>query len=384
MKNKVIINGGGVAGLAMALFLKKANMESVLYEQAEEYRKVGGHFVLHPSGLNMLGMLGLRKETEENTHNLIDIAILDKDNHSLISEEDLAAMGLESMEEEDMPTFINAARHHLIDILYREALKRNIDIRFGKRLKEFTQEKDGVTVTFEDGDSDFGYILIGADGVKSKTRELLFPFPANPLKYSGKTGVFGMISKEELGEYEEYFTSDTSLMYFGEKDVFFVSKHHPTDADISWSLVSSESRKLSKKDFDNKSTDELKVDLASRFKDWDAPISQLIMSTNDIVAKQLYKIDLMEHYSHGRVVLIGDALHTADPHAGMGTTLALEDAMYLAKMLRDNDYDDAFYYYEHDRKPRAEKVFNSAAVFNDADGDMTDFAFFDDSIDSVW
>ncbi|MEN1968336.1 FAD-dependent monooxygenase [Lentibacillus sp. N15] len=106
------------------------------------------------------------------------------------------------------------------------------------------------------------------------------------------------------------------------------------------------------------------MDLAARFEGWEMLIKQLIEATDHIIAKQLYRIDLMEHYSHGRVVLIGDAFHTADPNAGMGTTLAFEDAMYLAKMLRDYDYEDAFNYFEHDRKPRAEKVFHSANLLD--------------------
>ncbi|WP_245183634.1 FAD-dependent oxidoreductase [Lentibacillus salicampi] len=99
----------------------------------------------------------------------------------------------------------------------------------------------------------------------------------------------------------------------------------------------------------------------------------------------LFEEDLIKDYSHGRVALIGDALHTADPNAGMGTTLGLEDAMYLSKMLRDHDYKDAFYYFEHDRKPRAEKVFRSASLLDNLDFDHAeDYAFFNDGIDAGW
>ncbi|MBU8773231.1 FAD-dependent oxidoreductase [Cytobacillus oceanisediminis] len=376
---QVIIVGGGIAGLAMSLFLKKANIESVIYEQAPAFGKVGGHFVIHPSGVQMLEMLGLGEEIKKNSHHLVDFAVLDKFNNPLFDEVEA------ELELEEMPYFINIARYHLIDVLYKEAVKQGIDIHFGKRLKGFIQEAEGVNVTFEDGTKDFGSILIGADGVRSKTRELLFPFPANPLKYLGKTGVYGMIETEKLGELKEYFTTDTSLMYFHDNFNFFVSKHHPTDEEISWSLISTEPRKIAKKDFEGKPIEELKADLAARFNGWEMPIQQLIEATDHIIAKQLFRIDLMEHYSHGRVVLIGDALHTADPNAGMGTTLAFEDAMYLAKMLRDYDYEDAFYYFEHDRKPRAEKVFHSANLLDNLEFDnVEDYAFFNDGVEATW
>ncbi|MFD1067939.1 FAD-dependent oxidoreductase [Oceanobacillus locisalsi] len=381
MKNKVIIIGGGVAGLAMSLFLKKANIDSVLYEQAKAYRKVGGHFVIHPSGVQMLEILGLSEEIKKNSHHIVDFAVLDKDNKPLFEETELEA----ELEFEEMPYFINIARFHLIDLLYKEVVSQGIDIQFGKRLEGFTQDAEGVNVTFEDSTEDFGSILIGADGVRSKTRELLFPFPANPLKYLGKTGVYGMIETEKIAKFKEYFTTDKSLIYFHDNFNFFVSKHHPTDEEISWSLISTEPRKIAKKDFEGKPIEELKVDLAARFEGWEMPIQQLIEATDHIIAKQLYRIDLMEHYSHGRVVLIGDALHTADPNAGMGTTLAFEDAMYLAKMLRDYDYEDAFYYFEHDRKPRAEKVFHSANLLDNLELDnVEDYAFFNDGDGTTW
>lgn len=379
MKNKVIIIGGGIAGLAMSLFLKKANIGSIVYEQAKAYGKVGGHFVIHPSGVRMLEMLGLGDEIKKNSHHLVDFAVLDKDNNPLLEEVEA------DLELEENPYLINIARFHLIDVLYKEALKQGIDIQFGKRLKGFTQEAEGVNITFEDGTEDLGSIVVGADGARSKTRELLFPFPANPLKYSGKTGVYGMIRTEKLGELKEYFTTDTSLMYFHDNFNFFVSKHHPTDEEISWSLISREPRKIAKQDFEGKPLEELKKNLAERFEGWEMPIAQLIEATDHIIAKQLYRIELMKHYSHVRVVLIGDALHTADPNAGMGTTLAFEDAMYLAKMLRDYDYEDAFYYFEHDRKPRAEKVFHSANLLDNLDFDQVDdYAFFNDGVEANW
>ncbi|MFS0562693.1 NAD(P)/FAD-dependent oxidoreductase [Terribacillus sp. 179-K 1B1 HS] len=379
MKNKVIIIGGGIAGLAMSLFLKKANIESVVYEQAEAYGKVGGHFVIHPSGVQMLELLGLGEEIKQNSHQIVDFAVLDQNNMPLFEEME------EEQEIEGMPHLINVARFHLIDVLYKKAMELGIDIQFGKRLKGFTQNEHSVHVTFEDGTEEVGSILIGADGVRSKTRELLFPFPSNPLKYLGKTGVYGMIETDKLGALKEYFTTETSLMYFHDNFNFFVSKHHPTDTEISWSLITTEPRKVAKKMFEGKPLEQLKADLAARFEGWEMPIQHLIQSTDHIIAKQLYRIDLMEHYSHGRIVLIGDALHTADPNAGMGTTLAFEDAMYLAKMLRDHDYEDAFYYFEHDRKPRAKKVFHSANLLDNLEFDnVEDYAFFNDGINASW
>jgi 2-polyprenyl-6-methoxyphenol hydroxylase-like FAD-dependent oxidoreductase len=379
MFDKVIIIGGGVAGLAMSLFLKRANIDSAIYEQSPAYGKVGGHFVIHPSGIQILEELGLGNALMNNSHQITDFKVMDKEGNPLFEELEIGS------DMEEMPYLINIARFHLIDILYQKALEEGIEINFGKRLTSFIEEKDDINVYFEDGTEAKGKLLIGADGVRSRTRSILFPFPNCQLKYSGKWAVYGMVEIEKLGEHKEFFTSENSLMYFHENFNFFISKHHPTDNEISWSMIVNEERKIPKKQFEDKSIEDFRSDLADKFSDWDVPIKQLIENTDKFIPKQLFRTDLMTQYSHGRVVLIGDALHTADPNAGMGTTLGLEDALYLSKMLRDHDYEDAFYYYQIDRKDRAEKVFNSATILDNLDFENPeDFAFFGEGLNVRW
>ncbi|PAD29570.1 FAD-dependent oxidoreductase [Paenibacillus sp. 7523-1] len=379
MTKKIIIIGGGIAGLAMALFLKRANIESVVYEQATKYGNAGGNFVIHPSGVQVLEELGLGEVLKANSHQMTDIKVMDKGGNSIFGDMEMDG------EREGMPHLINIARFHLIDILYQKSIEQGIEINFGKRLKSFTEGDDHIQVFFEDGTEAKGTLLVGADGVRSKTRSILFPFPNYPLKYAGKWGVYGLVGLDKLNDHREFFDSETSLIYFHENFNLFISKHHPTDNEISWSMIVNEEKKVSKKHFEEKPIEAFRSDLANQFSDWEAPIKQLIENTDNFIPKQLFKIDLMNHYSYGRVVLIGDALHTADPNAGMGTTLGLEDALYLSKLLRDHDYDDAFHYYETDRKDRAAKVFNSASILDNLTLENTeDFAFFGEGLSVSW
>jgi 2-polyprenyl-6-methoxyphenol hydroxylase-like FAD-dependent oxidoreductase len=72
----------------------------------------------------------------------------------------------------------------------------------------------------------------------------------------------------------------------------------------------------------------------------------------------LYDIRSLPTWQRGRVLLIGDAAHAASPNSGQGASMALEDAMYLARLLRDSpgEYLRAFRQFETDRKPRVEAI----------------------------
>jgi 2-polyprenyl-6-methoxyphenol hydroxylase-like FAD-dependent oxidoreductase len=87
------------------------------------------------------------------------------------------------------------------------------------------------------------------------------------------------------------------------------------------------------------------------------PIPALIQATDSIVKLNVFDIASLPVWWHGRVALIGDAAHAVSPNAGQGASMALEDAMYLAKLLsRSEDYGQVFAQFERDRKPRVERI----------------------------
>ena len=106
------------------------------------------------------------------------------------------------------------------------------------------------------------------------------------------------------------------------------------------------------------SSEVLRKQLTDRYGDYYSPIPTLIARTRDIIALNVFDIQSLPRWHDGRVMLIGDAAHAVSPNSGQGGSLALEDAMYLAKLLRDwgADYAEAFARFEHDRKPRVERI----------------------------
>ncbi len=93
--------------------------------------------------------------------------------------------------------------------------------------------------------------------------------------------------------------------------------------------------------------------------DWAQPVPQLIQSAEVILDVPIHDVPSLPRWSAGRTVLIGDAAHAVAPHSGQGASMALEDAMFLAKLLRESDgasLEKVFTNFEQQRRPRTDNV----------------------------
>jgi 2-polyprenyl-6-methoxyphenol hydroxylase-like FAD-dependent oxidoreductase len=358
---KVLIIGAGTGGLALALFLEKAGIKSEIYEQAPEFSDVGASYAVHPNGTHVVSELGLADELLENSHQFSDYKIKNKAGETLLDKDIL------EVDDEVLEGYIYVTRYHLIDILQKEAKQKDIPIHMDKKLASLQQDTDSVTAYFEDRTEATGDILVGADGTNSTTREQIFPHEY--LRYNGKWAVFGMGAEGELGEAESFLEQEYISTYFEDDFNLTISKHHPTNKErLSWIFIQNQKRKVPKKDFDEKPEAEFKQAVAEKFSDFEEPLAEMIKNSRTFFPQQIFDVGLLPKFSFGRVVLIGDALQTTDPYSGMGATLSLEDGMYLAKMLRDHlDYEDAFYYYEFDRKDLVQKIHKQTEEMDNID-----------------
>jgi 2-polyprenyl-6-methoxyphenol hydroxylase-like FAD-dependent oxidoreductase len=91
---------------------------------------------------------------------------------------------------------------------------------------------------------------------------------------------------------------------------------------------------------------------------WEDRVPALIDATTDFIPPlNLFDVASLPRWSKGRAILIGDAAHAVSPHSGQGASVALEDAICLARQLRDKpDYAEALADFEAERRGRAEKI----------------------------
>ncbi len=343
-----MIVGCGIAGPATALFLRRAGIPAVIFEGRDEPDDHAGAFLnLMPNGLRVLEILGLLEEVSRAGHATNTFSFM-TESGSKIGELDL----------DDVPSpsrFKSVLiQRGLLNKILREAAHRSgISVTFGKRLIDLTERThDGVEVRFEDGTSARGPALIGCDGVHSRTRQLMLPGSPHP-SYTGLMNAGTILQQSPVP------ASTTMTMMFGRR-AFFGYQAVPT-GELYW-FSNFPSTNGIHQDGVQSGASEAKEQLKSLYASSPCPIPDIVQGLRGPIGLwPTYDLPSLPTWHSSRICLAGDAAHAASPSAGSGASLALEDALVLAKCMRDvRNLSDAFALYESRRKSRAEQIVRQA------------------------
>lgn len=343
----VLIMGGGIAGPVLGLALQKIGISCAIYEAYPYTDETGGGFNIAPNGVYILAQIGLAKELAELCAHATTAHFRDESG-SLIAQIPFGPEG----------TYKHAALSMSRALLYRtlaQVLKeREVPIYYEKRLVSYLDTEAGVEVSFDDGTTAKGSILIGADGVKSAVRKQMLPNGPLP-EFTGVIGVGGFVPLSALPPIPtEQWNSLT--FSFGPQG-FFGWGGAENDRLMWWSNYLRE-EPFEQAELSNLDWDPIKQDLLNNFGNWASPIPECIRNTATLLRHNIFDIRSLPSWKQGRVCLIGDAAHAVTPNSGQGASLALEDALMMAKLLRQhrNDYIQAFSDFERLRKPRCEYI----------------------------
>ncbi len=344
MSRTALIIGSGVAGPAMALFLRRLGWKPAVYEAADEPDDYTGSFLnVATNGLAVLDELGLRDRLLTDAHHCPRMVIWSGRGKRL-GEVPNGPAG----EPERASAVLR--RGWLHQVLREEATRQGIRFTFGARLTSITPlAGEAVRATFADGTSAEADLLIGCDGVGSVTREFVDPTAARP-EYTGLVGVGGFARSPGVAP-----TPDTQHFVFGRRSFFGYLVRD--DGEIYWfaNVTRPEPRAGEMRALTTESWLAELRDLHAG--DPDPVPAILAASSGDIRGYPVYDLQHVPQWSRGRVVAVGDAVHATSPSAGQGASLALEDTMSLAQCLRDApDHAAAFAAYQRIRQPRVEQV----------------------------
>lgn len=344
---KALIIGAGIAGPVAAILLRRAGIESAIYEAWPYSKGIGGGLQIAPNGMHVMDEIGLADE-------LISRGSI-AESFDFYSQEGgkLGSMNRDMARRFGQPA-VNVCRATLNEMLIDKAWCASVSLCFDKRLIKVEDRGDQPIVAyFADGTTAEGDFLIGADGVHSVTRRQVVPDGPTPFN-TGLIGFGGFVPHAVLDGRAIGLHVETT---FGQSGFFGYGycSPDPKDGVMWWSTQPA--RGMDAAMFRALDAPTLKQHLRGFHRGWHDPIPAIIEAAENIVITDTLDVATLPTWSRKRSLLIGDAAHATSPHAGQGASLALEDAMRLARLMQEGqELTATFQAFEAERRPRAEKI----------------------------
>lgn len=342
---KALVIGGGIAGTVAAIALQRAGIEAVVYEAyGRTADGVGSFLSLAVNGLDALSHFALDRVVQQKGFDTPTMTMQSGTGKVLAAFPNGVALpnGMVSQ---------TIRRSDLYMALRNEAVRRGIRVEYGKRLSEAEHgPRGGVVARFDDGTQAEGDLLIGADGLQSRTRRIIDP-AAPTARYVGLLNTGGFARGVTVA------SKPGVLNFVFGKRCFFGYVLHPNE-EVWWFANPPSAGELSRTELAAIGPEEWRARLLDLFAGDVTPAVEIIRATPEIMpAWNTYDFPTVPTWQKGRMIIIGDAAHAASPASGQGAAMAFEDAVVLAKCLRDQpDIAAAFVAYERLRRERVERV----------------------------
>jgi 2-polyprenyl-6-methoxyphenol hydroxylase-like FAD-dependent oxidoreductase len=330
---KVLIAGGGIGGLVLALGLHRAGIAAEIYESVEALRPRGVGINLLPHAVKELTALGLLDDLRRTGIETAELLYFNKYGKRIWREDRGLAAGYR------WPQFsIHRGRLHMLLLATVEARLGKGALRTGHHLAEFTERGDRVEATFVDRATGevaaraAGDVLIGADGIHSVVRKSFYPREGVP-RFSGR------LLWRAVTETVPFLTGRSMIMAGHQDRKFVAYPICPETAARGRSLVNwiaemtVGGEEPATRDWDRLADRNL---FAAAYASWQwdwLDVPALIAGAGEIYEYPLVDRDPLPRWSIGRVTLLGDAAHPMYPIGSNGASQAILDARALTEAL---------------------------------------------------
>lgn len=315
---KILIIGGGFSGMAAAIELRKSAVDVDLVEIDPGWRSYGAGISLGGATIRAFKTLGIADEFVRQGHGSDGIDLCTPTGTVL------AQLPTPKLAGSALPGGGAIMRPVLAKIMAEATRAAGANVKLGSTFTAIAQDAEGVEVTFTDGETKRYDLVIGADGLNSKTREAIFPEAPKP-KYTGQC-VWRMALPRPAGINRPTMWMGTPTVKIGVNPIsqtemyLFVTEDRPTNDRL-----------------DSTTFPQILSNLLARVP---APavqaIKEQINAQSQIVYRPLEGLLLPRPWYRRRVVLIGDAVHATTPHLASGACIGIEDAIVLALEIREN------------------------------------------------
>ncbi|GLZ31068.1 hypothetical protein Lesp02_32570 [Lentzea sp. NBRC 105346] len=328
----ILISGASIGGPALAYWLRQYGFDVTVVERAPAPRAGGQAVDVRGPALDVIDRMGLLDEVRELCTGMRGMTVVDPEGNELFSSTERTLTGGEL----DSPD-IEIMRDDLADLLFDRT--ECVEYLFGDTIVTLDDRSDGVHVTFENNAPRTFDIVVGADGLHSNVRRLVFGPEEQFISH--------------LGTYLSVFTTPNFLdldhwQVFCQAGVLgggVMSARKNTEARFYLGFESPEPIK-----YDYRDVNAQKQLIADAFASsgWEFPNAvEHMWNADDFHFDSMSQIHL-DTWSRGRVVLLGDAGYCGSPMSGQGTSMALVGAYVLAGELAAarGDHVTAFARYE--------------------------------------
>lgn len=350
----VLVAGAGIAGLAVARALGSRGRSVRVVELEKDWGSGGSGLLLHGPAVRALAALGLLEDVKRSGFCLQEIVYLDGESQVT------ATARLPQLAGAEEPGAVGIMRHALREVLFDGARAAGAEVLRGVTVRSLEATDDGVAAELTDGTTVRCGFVIGADGIRSSLREMLFGDEVRP-EYTGTVVWRAMLGRPR--DVDRFYVFNGRTVVCGlcpvsfEKMYIFVVEAMP-----DFSVL------------DPRREPERMQDLLSDFTGLAGELREEITDPSQVVRRPVESVlDPLPWHRLG-TVLIGDAVHAPPPTLAAGAAIALEDAVVLAEMVcAAGRRDDVLEAFGNRRWERCRLVVESSLQRNEAQLEGRDF-----------
>lgn len=340
---KILVVGGGVGGLAVAIGLHQKGIAVEVVERDADWKVYHVGIIVQANFVRALNQLGIGDAA-------VAAGYAYRGARFMTPAGDVIAELPGDTAVDGLPSDLGLTRPALHQVLTDKVRELGIPVRLGVSFESFDDRGDAVDVLFTDGSSGSYDLVIGADGNYSAVRKALWP-DARP-NFTGQ-GVW----RYNIPRPADLEWSD---LYIGKQAPGFRGKagYCPLTPEEMYIFVVCEEPGNPKF-----APETLADEMRQRLEGFGGILGEASKAVTDpalVVYRPLEACIMPDPWYQGRVVLIGDAAHSATPHLGQGAAMAVEDAVVLADEIANRDVDQALRAFMDRRFERAKLVGTSS------------------------